>query len=103
MKLNHKTSSYFPHDSNAKDDPKCVALIEQLGCEGYGIFWVLIEILKEQPDYSYPMKLIPSIARKYNTLTDKVNAVVTSYGLFQIEENNFFYSESLIRRLEMQF
>ena len=35
---------YFPHDSNAKDDPKCMVLIDQLGMEGYGIYWVLIEL-----------------------------------------------------------
>ena len=40
-----KDAYYFSHDSNAKDDPKCMVLIDQLGLEGYGIFWVLIETL----------------------------------------------------------
>jgi len=46
-----KNAYYFSHDSNAKDDPKCVLLIEQLGLEGYGIYWILIEILRDQPGY----------------------------------------------------
>ena len=41
-----RTNCYFPHDSNAKDDPKCMILIDPLGPEGYGIYWVLVEILR---------------------------------------------------------
>ena len=54
---------YFSHDSNAKDDPKCMLLIDQLGLEGYGIFWILIEVLREQPEYRYPIDLVPILAR----------------------------------------
>jgi hypothetical protein len=85
-----KDAYYFSHDSNAKDDPKCVMLIDQLGLEGYGIYWVLIELLRDQPEYKYPLLLLPAIAKKYNTTFEKVKAVVNAYGLFQIDENNFF-------------
>lgn len=94
-----KDAYYFSHDSNAKDDPKCVLLIEQLGLEGYGIYWVLIEILRDQPNYRYPIALIPSIARRYNTTTEKVKAVITGYSLFAVENDEFFYSESLDSRM----
>ena len=92
--------SYFPHDSDAKDDAKCMLLIEQLGCEGYGIYWILIELLRVQPSYRYPLSLIPIVARRYNTSTEKVKAVVCSYSLFQIENDEFFSSKSLIERME---
>lgn len=92
-------NSYFPHDSNAKDDPKCVLLIEQLGMEGYGIYWMLIETLREQPNYRYPLNLLSALARRYNTTGEKVKAVVCSYGLFQIENDEFFFSHSLIERM----
>lgn len=95
-----KDAYYFSHDSNAKDDPKCVLLIEQLGAEGYGIFWILIETLRDQPDYKYPLKLIPAISRRYNTTAEKMKTVVMQYGLFQIENDEFFFSESLNRRME---
>lgn len=93
-------TSYFAHDSNAKDDPKCVLLIEQLGMEGYGIYWMLIETLREQPNYRYPLNLIPALARRYNTTAEKVKAVVCSYELFQIENDEFFFSHSLIERMK---
>jgi hypothetical protein len=95
-----KDAYYFSHDSNAKDDPKCVMLIEQLGLEGYGIFWVLIETLREQPSYKYPVCLIPALARRFNTTADKMRAVVNGYGLFCVDENDFF-SISLMERMKL--
>ena len=95
-----KDAYYFPHDSNAKDDPKCVLLIEQLGLEGYGIFWVLVETLRDQPEYKYPLALLPALARRYNTTHDKMKVVVYNYGLFKIENDEFFFSESLRCRME---
>lgn len=95
-----KDAYYFPHDVNAKDDPKCVLLIEQLGLEGYGIFWMLIEILREQPDYTYPISLLPALARRYNTTAEKIKAVVISYDLFSVADDRVFFSESLNRRMQ---
>lgn len=94
-----KDAYYFSHDSNAKDDPKCVMLIEQLGLEGYGIYWVLIETLRDQPEYKYPISLVPAIARRYNTTAEKMRTVIGNYGLFTIDDENFF-SLSLIKRME---
>jgi hypothetical protein len=96
-----KEAYYFSHDSNAKDDPKSSLLIEELGLEGYGIYWVLIEILRDQPNYSYPLKMLPIIARKYNTTTPKVETVIRNYGLFIINEDAFF-SLSLNLRMEQK-
>lgn len=94
-----KDAYYFSHDSNAKDDPKCVMLIEELGLEGYGIYWVLIETLRDQPEYKYPLSLIPAIARRYNTTVEKMKAVVGNYGLFVTDEHDFF-SLSLMERMK---
>lgn len=96
----NKDAYYFSHDSNAKDDPKIMLLIEELGLEGYGIFWVLIEALRDQPGYVYPLRLLPALARRYNTTCAKMETVVKSYGLFQVLEGEFFYSDSLKRRME---
>ena len=94
-----KDAYYFPHDSNAKDDPKCVLPIEQLGMEGYGIYWMLIETLREQPDYTYPVANIPALGRRYNTTAEKVKTVVCNYGLFTVKDDKIFFSDSLNRRM----
>ena len=46
-----KDAYYFPHDSNARHDPKIVAMTAVYGMAGYGYYWAIIEILREQKDY----------------------------------------------------
>jgi len=96
-----KDAYYFSHDSNAKDDFKCMLLIEEIGLEGYGIFWILVETLREQENYKYPLKLLPSLARKYNTTLAKMRVVVLNYGLFMLEVEKFFFSKSLNKRMAL--
>ncbi len=74
-------------------------MIDQLGLEGYGIYWVLIETLREQPEYKYPLQLLPVLAKRYFTSGEKMKAVVANYDLFQIEGETFFFSESLCKRM----
>jgi hypothetical protein len=95
-----KDSYWFSHDSTAKDDPKSMKLIDQLGLEGYGIYWVLIETLRGQADYRYPLEMLPILARRYNTSGEKMKAVVGTYNLFVIDEDNYFFSLSLNDRME---
>lgn len=90
---------YFSHDSNAKDDPKCMLLIDQLGLEGYGIYWVLIEVLRDQPEFKYPLNLIPILARRYNTTAEKMMTVIRNYELFNFDAENMFFSLSLNNRM----
>jgi hypothetical protein len=75
-------------------------LIEQLGLEGYGIYWILIETLRDQPNHRYPLNLLPALARRYLTSTEKVETVVRNYDLFRVENNEIFLSPSLCRRME---
>ena len=96
-----KDAYYFPHDYNAKDDPKCERLLYEMGQEGYGIFWTLIEVLRAQPDYTYPMANLPIVARKYNADEDKLRRVIDGYGLFVVTDDQHFCSESLNRRMEV--
>lgn len=95
-----KDAYWFKHDSNAKDDPKCIVLIEELGLEGYGIFWVLIETLRSQTDFKAPLRIVPALARRHNTSTEKIKAVITRYDLFTIEDEEFFFSQTLIARMK---
>jgi hypothetical protein len=96
-----KDAYYFPHDSNAKDDPKCIQLIEEQGVEGYGIFWILIETLRSQTDYMAPIAILSGLARRYNTTAEKMRNVVLKYNLVTVtNDDQFFYSEAFMRRME---
>ena len=94
-----KETFWFRHDYDAADDDRTMVMIEQLGLEGYGIYWVLIEKLRGRKDYKMPFSIIPSLARRYMTTPEKMKTVIMQYGLFQYDDEGFFYSESLIRRM----
>jgi hypothetical protein len=93
-----KYNIYFPHDSNAKDDPKIMLLIAQLGIEAYGIYWILIEYLREQPGYQAPLLLLDPLSRRYGASKEKFEAIVKNFGLFESDDFNF-RSPSLITRM----
>ena len=92
--------NYFPHEYTAKDDPKCERLIFKMGMEGYGIFWALLEVLRAQPDYTYPLENIPLVAYKYRKQSEKVRRVVFDFGLFNVVDDKIFFSNGLIRRMQ---
>jgi len=85
-----KDAYYFSHDANAQDDPKIMVLIEQLGMEGVGIFWCLIEKLRAEKDYKLPLIVIGPFAKRWNTSKEKVQAVIKNYQLFIIDDQHFF-------------
>jgi len=97
-----KDAYYFSHDANSQDDPKCMILIDQLGMEGYGIFWGLIEKLRSEKEYKLPLLVCSSFARRWGTSKEKVEAVVLNYSLFIIENNTFFFSERLKNSMELK-
>jgi hypothetical protein len=91
-----KTSSaWFRHADNAKDDKRIMYVIDQLGPEGYGIYWILWEVLRNEEDHTYPMDLLPILAKKYNSSGAKFTAIVSNYGLFEISEDGQFSSPQL--------
>jgi hypothetical protein len=94
-----KDSMYFPHDSNAVNDPKIMLLMAQMGLEAYGIYWILIEYLREQPGYNAPLSLLDPLSRRYGSSKEKFETVVKRYALFDFDENNFC-SVSLIKRMQ---
>ena len=47
--MSKRDTFYFPHEYNAKDDPKCERLIWEMGMEGYGMFWTLSKYCGRNP------------------------------------------------------
>lgn len=85
-----KEAYYFSHDANAQDDPKCMLLIDQMGMEGYGIFWALIERLRNETTYTLPLCICNALAKRWGTSREKIETVIKNYGLFILENDHFF-------------
>jgi hypothetical protein len=84
-----KDAFYFSHDYNAHNDVKILFMRQQLGMEGYGIYWFLIESLADAGG-NLPMKIIPVLSMQMHTTEVKVKALIENFELFQISDNQFF-------------
>ena len=99
MANNKKEAYYFSHDSNARNDDKILAVRMKLGMEGYGIYWSIIEKMRENADYMC-IKDYNVIAFDLRVSSEKIKSLVEDFNLFIFTENSKkFYSESFLERM----
>lgn len=96
----NKDAYYFPHFSNTRHDRKIKRLRKELGVEGYGIFFMALEVLREQMDYRYPIDDIDLLADEFGTSEQKVRTVICNYKLFELDEENNFFSPKFIEFMQ---
>ena len=92
-----KDTFYFQHDYNARNDPKLQNVLFDLGVEGIGVFWCIIEQLYEQGG-KLPLHYGKSIAFALHVDFKCVERLVNDYGLFKNDGENM-WSESVLNRL----
>lgn len=98
-----KDTYYFPHDSNARNDERLLAVRLRHGMEGYGVYFAIIEKLRENANYAC-LKDYNLIAFELRVSAGVVKSVVEEFGLFTFtEDGKRFYSESLVRRMEQWY
>jgi uncharacterized phage protein (TIGR02220 family) len=98
-----KDAYYFPHFSNARHDRKIQRLRKELGIEGYGIYFMLLETLRDQHDLTFPMKDLDLLADEFGTSEQKIRVTICNYGLFEIDDNELFFSPKMLVFLEPYF
>lgn len=98
-----KDAFYFPHFCNARHDRKIKRLRKELGLEGYGIYFMLLETLREQQDMMYPMDDIDLLAEEFVTSEQKVRVTICNYELFEIDQDQKFFSPKMLVYLEPYF
>ncbi|MGV8979920.1 MAG: DUF4373 domain-containing protein [Clostridium sp.] len=102
-----KDAYYFSHDTNARTDPKVMAMLLEYKAEGYGFYWALVEMLSEQDEYRLKLNKINFSAIAMAMLSEAsivenfVNSCISDYELFESDED-WFWSNSLIRRMELK-
>ena len=99
-----KETYYFSHDSNALTDTKILNMRADYGLEGYGLYWAIIEMMRNEEDYK--LVLNKNTYRAIKTLTNTtidiekfIKDCLDDYELFKQEDENF-YSNSLLRRMQ---
>ena len=93
---------YFSHDSNARNDERILRLRMRHKAAGYGVYFMLLERLRDEADYSS--------AKDYNTIAFDlredaalIKSVIEDFGLFEFtDDGKRFYSESFLRRMRIK-
>ena len=105
-KANAKDVYYFSHDCNARNDEKILAMRSVYGLEGYAMFFMIVEIMREQNEYKLEMNkyIWSTLAMQMHTDASKVQKFVedciNEFQLFVLKDE-FLYSESLIKRMNL--
>ena len=95
-----KQNFYFKHDAPSATNPTLAKLLQKEGARGYGVYWLLIELLRLQTDFSLPVtETAGLVSRLGYTQKTVVVRVIENYDLFS-EENGMFFSVGLIKRME---
>lgn len=95
-----KESFYFSHDCGACRDLKIIKLRRKFGWEGYGVFWAVIEALRETSNYEIALEDVDDLVFEFGFKREIFDFLVEC-GLLK-QEGNFFYSDSLKRRMAMR-
>jgi len=93
-----KEAYYFSHDSNARNDLRVVKLRRLHGLAGVGLFWCVVEMLREADEYKLPQENIPDICFELRVEEDVFQSLFDC-GLLERDEI-YFWSNSLINRMK---
>lgn len=92
-----KLTVYFSHNASTRRNPKIQAMMIIYGTEGYGWFWILLELLREQPNYSYPFTnkyAFQILAKEMNCEPKQAEKFITDcieeFQLFQTDGESFW-------------
>lgn len=102
-----KDAYYFSHDANARHDPKIIKMISAYGMEGYGWYWVIIEMLREQDNYKLSISDqgdIDVTASQTYSDSEKIKKYlddcVKIFKLFK-KTKKYLWSVSLLKRMKI--
>ena len=92
-------NSYFSHDSNARNDEKIIRLRMMHGVAGYGVYFMLLERMREEENYMIALDYA-MIAFDFRVDEKLIKSVVEDFGLFNFtEDKKYFYSDSFKNRM----
>jgi len=95
-----KEAYYFKHFCNARNDRKIRKARLQLGIEAYALYFMLLEVLREEKDFKYPLADIDVLAADFNTSVQKLDVVIQQFDLFVLDKKSMFFSIAQIEGLK---
>lgn len=99
-----KEKFYFPHDYEASNDPKLMALLSLHGGIGYGVYWRVVEMLHSEENHKLPLKeyLYIALAEQMKISSEQVQIIIQTCiekcELYEGDEN-FFWCQRVDRNI----
>ena len=91
---------FLTHDLGSRNDPKLIRLQMEMGGQGLGIWWCLVEMLWEQGGY-LPLDSAAIAFSLHWAKPDEVQAVIFNYNLFD-NDGERFWSPGALERIAAQ-
>lgn len=100
-------TSWFKHDFNARRDQKILTMRLVYGGEGYGWYWMLIEMMREATDYKLRLSgkysiqaLAVELGADQGMLANFILDCINEFHLFE-SDGEYFWSISLLKRMKV--
>lgn len=97
-----KYDVYFPHKAGARNDPKLVKVFLKFGYHGLGVYWSLMEILREQPEYKYPSGDVDALAHSLSLDMSELSELLALFVRVDLikKDDGFYYSSGLLDNMK---
>ncbi|NIM21879.1 MAG: DUF4373 domain-containing protein [Candidatus Latescibacteria bacterium] len=91
----------FLHDANARYDDRILVLRKRHGWAGYGLFWAIVETLRDSTDLRFPLDRIPALAFSLQCDEAELQALVATCIEVQLlcTDKHMLWSASLDQRI----
>ena len=104
--MNKKETHWFSHDKQARNEPRLKLLNAKFGRKGYGNWWVLLEVLRDQEAYKYDITsriAYTLLAQEFEYTVEETKDFITTcieeLELLQTDGNHI-WSNDLLERME---
>lgn len=91
--------NYIPHPSNCRVSSAVLSLRIEEGASGYGIYWMVLELLRDAPGFKYsssPKAIAFAINEHDSALVERV---IRNYGLFDFDDDGLLMSPWLLEAM----
>lgn len=92
--------NYIPHPSNISKSSMITALLIEEGHAAYGIYWMVLELLRDCPNYKIGNNAKSIAWAIHSTDVDLVDRVLHNYGLFDRDDDGLLFSPWLQEQME---
>lgn len=103
-----KDAYYFSHDAYARHDSKLAAMRATYGLKGYGLYWMLIEMMREADGYKisisgkHDYKVISKQAGCTKSVVKKfIEDCIVEFGIFETDGESIWRLDFLARMSKM--